>query len=244
MMFRLLLGVLLASFAAASFGQSGDAKPTRILFVGNSLITQSSLPERLERLAKRLGRNVVAAAETHDDYSLEDHWREGRVQARLREGWDYVVLQQGPSARPEGRRALIRDTKRFSEAARAAGAKPALFSAWPAQSNVDDFREAIRSARMAAEESGAILIPAAETWLRAVSADGRLRLYRDDVHPAPQGSDLALLATWFALFPAGPQEFDEAYATKIGEEVRLQGRRRDALLDAATRALDEPMVLK
>jgi hypothetical protein len=154
------------------------------------------------------------------------------------------VLQQGPSARPEGRSALIRDTKRFSEAVKAIGANPAVFSAWPARSNVDDFHEAIRSARMAAEESGAILIPAAETWLRAISADARLRLYRDELHPSPQGSDLALLATWFALFPAGPQEFDEAYATKIGEEVRLQGRRRDALLDAATRALDEPMVLK
>ena len=241
---RVFVGLLLTFFVGACFGEAAPQKPTRVLFVGNSLIAQSALPERLERLAKRLGRNVVAAGETHDDYSLEDHWRDGHVQARLREGWDYVVLQQGPSARPEGRRTLIRDTKRFSEAARAAGAKPALFSAWPAQSNADDFHEAIRSARMAAEESGAILIPAAETWLRALGADPRMRLYRDELHPAPQGSDLALLATWFALFPAGPQEFDEAYATKIGEEVRLQGRRRDALLDAATRALDEPMVLK
>ena len=243
-MLRAWLAVLFLCFAGGAPAQAPSAKPVRVLFIGNSLVADANLPARLERLGGRLGRSVVTAAVTRDDYSLEDHWNEGRAQARLSEGWDYVVLQQGPSARPEGRRALVRDAKRFAGAVRAAGAKPVLFSAWPAQSNVDEFSDAIRAYRIAAEQSGAILIPAAETWLRAMGTDKSMRPYRDDLHASANGADLALLATWFTLFPAGPQEFNEEYATKIGEELRLQGRRRDAFLDAATRALDEPMALK
>ena len=240
---RAFLSLTLA-FAAAAAAQAPASRPVRVLFIGNSLIARDDLPDRLARLAKRMGREVVVASVTHDDYSLADHWSEGKAQARLAEKWDFVVLQQGPSARPASRKALVADAVKFADAIRAAGAQPVLFSAWPAQSNPEDFPDAIRSHRAAAEAARATLIPVAEAWLRAVGADSRLRLYTDGLHASANGNDLALLATWFTLFPAGPQDFDEAYATRLGEELRLQGRRRDALIDAATRAIDQPMVLK
>lgn len=237
---------LTLGFAAAAAAQAPAPapRPVRVLFIGNSLVARDDLPDRLARLAKRMGREVVVASVTHDDYSLGDHWGEGKARARLAEGWDFVVLQQGPSARASSRQALVADTVRFADAIRAAGAKPALFSAWPAQSYPEDFPAAIQSHRAAAEAAHATLIPVAEAWLRALGTDPRLRLYADGLHAASAGTDLALLTTWFTLFPAGPQDFDEAYATRLGEELRLQGKRRDALIDAATRAIDQPMVIK
>ena len=117
---------------APGFAQQPEAKPLRVLFIGNSLVGRIDLAGRLVSLGRRMGHPIVAEAVLHDDYSLEDHWRAGVAQKRIAEGWDFVVLQQGPSSRPANAKALREDAARFSVLIRAAGAKPALFSAWPA----------------------------------------------------------------------------------------------------------------
>jgi hypothetical protein len=239
---RILLAALLSLFALGAAAANG--KPVRVLFIGNSLVATADMPGTLERLGRAMGRDVVAAGVTANDFSLEDHWREGRALARIREGWDFVVLQQGPSARPDSRALLVDYARRFAAPIRAAGARPVVFSAWPARNRQQDYAEAIRSHRVAAQSIDAILIPAAEAWLRAYSADKRLDLYADGLHASDMGGQLAVLATWFALFPAGPQEFDEAYVGRLAHALALPATRRDALVDAATRAVDEPIELK
>ncbi|HUP29339.1 MAG TPA: hypothetical protein VM122_04125, partial [Usitatibacter sp.] len=194
-------------------------------------------------LARAMGRDVVVDAVTANDYSLEDHWKDGRAQKRLAERWDFVVLQQGPSSQPDSRTLLIDYARRFGAPIRAAGARPVIFSAWPAANRVQDFPEAIRSHRLAAEALDAVLAPVAEAWLRALSANRRLRLYADGLHASSTGSDLAVLVLWFAIFPAGPQEFDDAYLERLSRALALERASRDLLVDAATRAVDEPMPL-
>lgn len=237
------LAVLLA-FAAPAAAQPAAARPLRILFVGNSLVSHGKLPERLAALATAMGRAAAIDAVTDNDFSLEDHWNDGRAAAAIAKGWDVVVLQQGPSARADSRAQLVDYTRRFAKPIREAGARTALLMAWPSSDRPEDFPGAIRAYRAAASAADAMILPVAEAWLRAISHDKRLRLYSDPVHPASLGTDLAVLTIYFALFPAGPQEFDEAFVARLGIALSLPAERRDPLVDAATRAIDEPMALE
>jgi len=243
---RAFLAFLLWALAGHLHAEPAPASPAavRVLFVGNSLVARTDVPGRLAHLARAMGRSVRVEAVTANDFSLEDHWRDARAAERIREGWDFVVLQQGPSSRRDSRALLIDYARRFAERIRATGARPAIFMAWPSRSRLRDFPEAMRSHRLAAEAVDGVLIPVAEAWLRVMDADKRLDLYADGLHASVIGGNLAVLACWFALFPAGPQEFDEAYAARIGAALGLPGASRDALLDAATRAIDEPVVLE
>jgi hypothetical protein len=241
---RAFFAWLLLAFSAPLLAQSAAAPVTRVLFIGNSLVASNDVPGRLERLARAMGRNVAVEAVTANDSSLEDHWRDGRALARIREGWDFVVLQQGPSSQPGSRALLVEYARRFVGPIRAAGARPAIFTAWPAAARSQDFAGAIESHRLAAEAIDATLVPVAEAWLRAMSADRTLRLYADSLHASRTGSDLAVLTAWFALFPAGAQEFDDAYVERLAKALGIPAAQRQPLVDAATRAIDQPMGLR
>ena len=241
---RAFAALLLIAAALAAPAQAPEPRSLRVLFVGNSLTASSDIPERLAKLAKALGRNATVEMVAYPDYSLEDHWRDGRAAAAIRKGWDVVVLQQGSSARPESRDELVEFARRFAKPIREAGAKPAIYMVWPLQDRMREFPAVIAAHRAAASAVDGILLPVGEAWLRALGADKRLRLYGDTIHPASLGSDLAVLTIYLALFPAGHQEFDEAYVAKAARALEIPADRRDLLFDAATRAIDEQMALK
>ena len=241
---RLFVALLLLAVLAPAHAQAPAAKPLRILFVGNSLTYTGDIPGRLATLAAAMGRKAEVDSVTAPGYSLEDHWREGRAQAAILRGWDVVVLQQGTSARHPDRAQLTEYARRFAQPIREAGAKPALYMVWPVSDRMQDFRGAIAAYREAAQAIDGILLPVGEAWLRALSADKRLRLYGDVIHPASLGVDLAVLTIYLTLFPAGPQEFDEAFVAKLARVLEIPAGRRDQLVDAATRAIDEPMALQ
>ena len=239
----LALGLWLAAFAHA-WAQAPAAKPTRILFIGSFYTSSQDTPARLQALANAMGRPTVVEAVTESDYSLDEHWSGGRALAAIRKGWDVVVLQQGPAADASDRDALVKAVKRFAGPIREAGAKPALLMVWPSSDRNKDFPGTIAAYRAAAEASDAILIPVGEAWLRALGKDRRLKLYSDSVRPASLGSDLTVLTIYLTLFPAGPQEFTEEFVAKAARALEMPADRRDALFDAATLAIDEPMALK
>jgi hypothetical protein len=238
-----ILGLLVA-LGAAAFAHASAHKPLRILFIGNDLTESGDIPGGLAKLAAAMGRTAHIESITAPGYRLEDHWREGRAQSGIEKGWDLVILQQAGSAREPERSSLVEYTRRFAKPIRAAGAKPALYMTWPASNRMQDFKGVIAAYREAAQAVDGIVLPVGEAWLRAISADRRLRLYSDLVNPASLGVDLAVLTIYFAIFPAGPQEFDEAFVAKIATVLRIPPERRDPLLDAATRAIDEPMALQ
>ena len=239
---RVAAAFLLALLAGVALAQETPSKPTKILFIGNSLTYTLDTPARLVKLAKAMGRDVVARSQAYPNFSLEDHWVDGRALAEIRKGgWDVVVLQQGSSESPDS---LAKSVKQFAGPVREAGAKLALFMPWVPQDRARTFPDNIAAHRAVAESSGAILIPVGEAWLRALSKDRRLKLYGDLVHQASLGSDLAVLTTYLTLFPAGPQEFTEEYVARAAKALDLPADRRDALFDAATLAIDEPMTLK
>ena len=252
-MTRLLSGLLALALAAFAQFTEAQAVPelrsraapgsTRVLFIGNSLTYTTDIPERVAKVADATGRKAVIETVAIASFSLEDHWTDGRALAAIRKGWDVVVLQQGTSADADGREQLIEYAKRFAKPIREAGAKPALYMVWPLKERPKEFAAAIASYRAAAKAIDAILIPAGEAWLRALSKEPRLRLYSDSIHPSSYGSDLCVLSIYFSLFPAGAQEFDEAYVARIAKTLEIPADRRDFFFDVVTRAIDEPLVI-
>lgn len=238
----LLLLVALAGHATTQ----APPQPTklRILFIGNSLTYTHDLPARLARVAQATGREAQVEMIARADFSLEDHWVQKTAADALGRKWDVVVLQQGPSSLPDSRDELIASTKRFADAIRSIGAKPAIYMVWPRAGRKEDFLAVIESHRAAAEAADAILIPAGEAWMRALAQQPRLRLYSDSLHPTVAGADLAVLTHYFALFPAGPQEFTEDYVAKIDAVLSIPDGRRDLFFDAATRAIDSPLAIQ
>lgn len=241
---RLLAAMFLVAWAAPCAAQAAESKAMRILFLGNGLSESGDIAPRLAKLAQAMGRPATIDALTSRSYTLQDHWQDERTAAAIRKGWNVVVLQQDGSGRDPDRAQLMDYGARLAKLARESGAKPAFFMTWPRSDRLHEFREVIGAWRAAAQASEGIMLPVGEAWLRALSADRRLRLYRDLTQPASLGSDLAVLTIYLTLFPAGPQEFDEAFVAKVARVLEIPADRRDVLFDAATRAIDEPMSIK
>lgn len=236
---RFLAALVLVLAALAAHGQ---AKPTRILFIGNSLTSATDIPGRVAALARAMGREAQVDSVTSNGFSLLDHLNHGSALAAIRKGgWDYVVLQQGTSGRPDSRAELIEGAKRLAGPIREVGARPALYMVWPLSDRQHEFPAAIEAYRAAAEAVDGLLLPAGEAWLRALSKNKRLRLYGDAIHPSSLGSDLTVLTIYLSIFPAGPQEFDEKFVERIARQLEIPERLRDPLVDAATLAIDQPL---
>ena len=176
-------------------------QPIRILFVGNSLTYANDLPATVCALARATGKRVVCESVAKPDYSLEDHWNEREARNAIARGWDFVVLQQGPSALPESRRLLIAYTKRFDAEIRQAGARTALYMVWPSRARRADFPGVSQSYAAAAKAVKGLLIPAGDAWRAAWASDPKLPLYGPDgFHPSASGSYLAALVIYGQLF--------------------------------------------
>lgn len=184
------------------------ATPPRLLFVGNSLTARWDVPGIVAAISRAAGDTppLETEAVVRGGFGLEDHWREGEALERIRAGgWRLVVLQQGPSALPESRRALVAWTRRFDAEIRAVGARPALYAVWPSEAREADFPSVGKSYRIAAERVGGILLPAGEAWRAAWRLDPALELWSEDrFHPAPLGSFLAAATIWAATTGGDP----------------------------------------
>ncbi|MBK5259070.1 MAG: SGNH/GDSL hydrolase family protein [Thermoanaerobaculia bacterium] len=177
------------------------AESLRILFVGNSLTYSNDMPAIVKALGKADGRMIDVSVAAYPNFSLEDHLADGRALKMLRKSkWDFVVMQQGPSAMPDSRELLIRDAVRMANAIRKSGATPVMLTVWPSMARAGDFDRVIESYRLAAEASGSLLVPAGESWKRTLERDPAAGLYRaDGFHPSEAGSKLVAGVLYRAL---------------------------------------------
>ena len=163
--------------------------------IGNSLTLANDLPEMVEGLLEEANIGpVVVASSSIPGYGLQDHWVDRRTRAALAGGgWDYVVLQQGPSA-TEGRPSLLRYTSRFHREIEAMGAQTGLYMVWPASRRRFDFDGVAESYTLAAKRVDGILFPAGEAWRAVWKDEPEARLYGPDgFHPTVLGSYVAAL---------------------------------------------------
>jgi hypothetical protein len=209
-----------------------------ILFVGNSLTRFNDLPSMLEMLMDSHGDvgDVHVESVALPGYGLQDHWSEGTARRRLAEGaWDYVIIQQGPSA-TEGRPSLLAFSALFTQEASAAGARLALFMVWPSIDRLFDFDGVLDSYRTAAVQNGGLLFPAGEAWREAWALDPDVSLYDSDgFHPSALGTYLAALVMYQQLTGKDPRLLPPEIRNS-GGRVTISAELAGVLQTAATTA--------
>ncbi len=230
-----------AALRAQSAPATPDSpQPRRVLFVGNSLTYWNDLPEIVAAFGQAGGPPALfCRAVVGGGYSLEDHWREGDARKVLAEGgWDFVVLQQGPSASRDGRLSLLQWTRRFAEEIRRVGGRPALYMVWPARNRPEDFEGVAASYRQAARDVGGLLLPAGEAWRIAWGLDPKLELYSSDgLHPSPAGSYAAALVLYAGLTGRSPIGLPATVALSSGR-LALPEEEAKILQKAAAEAVE------
>ena len=220
-------------------GIQADQKRLRVLFIGNSLTYTNDLPAILESLAKasaprRLEYKMVA----FPNFSLEDHWNKKDAREAIQKGrWDFVVLQQGPSASREGRAVLLDYTRRFSELIRQIGAETALYSVWPASDRKQDFEGVTKSYKLAAEAAGGIVFPVGEAWVNAWRVNPSIELYGvDGFHPSDAGSYLAALVMYARLYGRSPLGLPAKVRLHTGRTIEISPDQAVLLQNSAEQA--------
>jgi hypothetical protein len=170
----------------------------RILFIGNSLTATNDLPAVLEAFARAQGVTIETEMVAFPEHSLQDHWARPEARRAISEGkWDFVVLQQGPSAMPQSQRLLREYVARFDAAIRSAGARTAVFMVWPSSGRINDLRRVIDSHRVAAADVNTMLLPVGDAWRRMWERDRTARLYGPDgFHPSGLGTYLSALVMY------------------------------------------------
>jgi hypothetical protein len=198
MMVALRIFVLLVAACAAAVPSLGTARARteNILFIGNSLTFANDLPRMVQNVTRHgTGLMVQCESVALPNFSLEDHWTDGRAQEKLMAGrWTLVVLQQGPSGGAEGRRVLRAYTKKFAELAKVKGARVALYTVWSSRARYRDMAAVIESHALAAQDVGGEVVPVGHAWRAVLEQDPSVPLYgTDGFHPSPVGTYLGAL---------------------------------------------------
>jgi hypothetical protein len=196
--------VLLCGISVACFGGSDPVAPLpegghRVLFIGNSLTYENDLPATLAELAASVGDTIRVRTVALPNFALIDHYNGGsNALAQIATGgWEYVVMQQGPSSTQINRDSLILTARLFEPHIRSAGATPALYMVWPTIDRFRFFDEVRISYEMAADAVNGVFMPAGRAWITAWETDPDLELYAPDgLHPSPLGTYLAALVIY------------------------------------------------
>ena len=179
----------------------------KVLFIGSSLVDAHDLPRTVAQLAVSAGlAECYCVSVAYQDYELDDHYAAGNALLALNsEAWDFVVLQQGPSALPSSRERLIKGASDFANVIEQRGAQTILYLPWPAQDRQFDFPAVIESYRVTADSIGALLAPAGEAWLLAWQQDATLPFYGPNgYYPSEMGSYLAALVIFQRVYSRSP----------------------------------------
>jgi hypothetical protein len=240
----ILLLVALVSGPAVACGDDPvvplqDAEVS-ILYVGNSLTMANDLPGMVAALLDSVGAGPVFALEhTAPGTGLPDHWVSSSALEAIRSGdYDYVVLQQGPSA-TEGRPYLLEYAELFGDEIRAAGSIPALYMVWPAASRSFDFDGVSDSYTTAAEIANGVLLPAGDVWRAAWERDAGLPFYGpDNFHPSQLGSYAAALTMAVVFSDQDPADFPDRFETPGGLLVDVDADRAQIIKAAVASVLE------
>lgn len=202
---RVLRVLPAAAFLACSLGTEPEAPEgsLRVLFIGNSLTYENDLPRTVAQLALSAGlQRCYCYQIAHPNFALEDHYdfREA-VNALADEEWDFVVMQQGPSAQASSRVDLIQWAEVFGDMIDDNGAQAVMYGVWPEHARESEFPNVTESYRLAAEAIGGLFAPAGEAWQFAWAADSTLPLYAaDEFHPSNMGTYLAALTIFERVY--------------------------------------------
>lgn len=211
----------------------GEGRPA--LFIGNSYLYLADIPGIVQALADSAGGDKIAVATVAGpDLALIDHWNNGTAVREVRRGgWEWVVLQQGPSSTAVNRDTLLLATRHFAAEIASVSGRPALFSAWPAESRRQDFDRAIESYALAATEVNGVFLPVASAWLAAWRRDPSVALYADGLHPSSAGAYLSALVIYARLLGKSPRGLPRTLRLRSGVTISLPAAVATLLQEAA-----------
>jgi hypothetical protein len=207
-----------------------------VLFVGNSLTYFNQLPGIVEALADSAREPLLETGTVAlPDFSLEDHWNDGRAATTIKKGgWHVVVLQQGPSSVEANRQLLIQFATKFDELAEAIGAQSTLYMVWPTVDRQQDFERSSESYRLAAEAVGGLLFPVGDAWRETWNRDATISLYSPDgLHPDVEGSYLAALVMYAVLYDKTPVGLPRSLRLRSGATLTIGEEHAKTLQEAA-----------
>jgi hypothetical protein len=201
---ELILSALGFTFAVIGCGAGASTAPLEaggqhVLFIGNSLTYVNDLPQTLSQIGALVGDTIRTRMVAGPDMALIDHVNGGSdaVATIKNEHWNFVILQQGPSALPLSRDTLVLATQKFDSYIKAAGATSAQFMTWPASNRLTAFDSVLASSQVAARAVGGVVFPAGKAWTIAWGLSPSLALYGPDgYHPSELGTFLSALVIY------------------------------------------------
>ena len=127
------------------------------------------------------------------NYALIDHWNDGNVQQLIRDnGYDFVIVQQGPSSQAYGREVLIEYGGKFKTLCEENGSELVFFMVWPSRTYYNTFDGVIKNHKDAASINKALLAPVGEVWKQHFDDTNDFSYYGpDNFHPSYKGSQVA-----------------------------------------------------
>ena len=218
-------------------GLSGEGR--RVLFIGNSYLYAQDIPGIVQALADSAkGDRLAVQTIAGPDLALIDHWNSGDARREIaRGGWEWVVLQQGPSSVDVNRDTLRLATKLFAGDMVRVNAHAALFSAWPTEARRQDFDRAIESYMLAAADVNGLFMPVAAAWLAAWKRNSNLQLYADGLHPNLAGAYLSALVVYSRLLDKSPVGLPNTLDLRSGRHISIDSQTAALLQAAAAEAV-------
>jgi len=224
---RVLTAVVLSA-ACAGGSQPSAPEPAggyHVLFIGNSLTSTNDLPGTVAQLADAVGDTIVVESVTRPNFAVIDHVNgmSDAVDVVRRGGWDYVLLQQGPTSQQIYRDTLILAAETLDPDVRAGGGRTVQLMSWPAAPNRDVFDGVLQSCLDTARAVDGLCFPAGEAWRAAWEQDPTLPLYGPDgFHPSPLGTYLAALVVYEGITGHDPRRLPQVPVVN-GQRLEVPG---------------------
>ncbi len=161
------------------------------------------MPEILEYIGKQNGLTIKTKSLCFPNYAIIDHLDSGLFQKLLlKEKFDFVIIQQGPSSQNEGKRMLIEDGEKINSICKKYNTKLGYFMVWPSIKYYFTFNKVIKNYELAAKKNNALLFPVGKIWQEYHQNKKLENLYSiDNFHPSKAGSFLAALTIFNQLMP-------------------------------------------
>jgi len=223
---RTFLACLLLLAGVQGVPAADEARPLRVLFIGNSYTYGNDLPKMIDELAKagKL-RPLEVGRELRGGYSLEMHWKDGKAAQKIAATkWDLVVLQEH-SLRPIADRKLMFEyAAKLDQEIKKQGAKTLLYLTCARQDKSDTQAALSKAYFELARELKASVAPVGVAWEMALRDDDKLVLHQaDKSHPNKNGTYLAACVFHGALHGKSPEGLPGAIGGLTNEEAkRLQ----------------------
>ena len=205
--------LFLALAFAFKLSAQTDAKPIRVLFIGNSYTYVNNLPKLVEAMGnvQTSGPRIQTEAFLSGGKTLKWHWEQAKALEMIRQGgWDFVVLQEHSTLGklfPAGSAPEINDpadyfefAAKFHEEIQKTGAKTLLYATWARDGYPEQQRRLDDAFALNARKLGAFVIPAGLAWTVAKMEYPSIRLHTPDrSHPTMAGSYLNALIFYQCL---------------------------------------------